>query len=103
MRRVIIAIPLLALAIVSCAEQRAKWAAAHAEIHASPPLSHSDVLEIARLISHATTDPIIAIDRTSSVRRRERVIVVCRLAYGGATAYTVEKAGPSWHILTESD
>ena len=99
MRALKAAVPLIAFALVSCAEQSASWAAAHAEIHGSPPLTRTDVLEIARLICRTTTDPIIAFYRAHRVRGRERVIVVTRLEFGGASGYTVEKTGSFWRIL----
>jgi hypothetical protein len=96
-----LAICFAALLMASCAEQRASWALTHAEVHAKPPLSASDLQQITRLVSRATPDPIVLINRTYPEKGHERVDVLTASNVSPATAFILEKSDSSWHIISQ--
>ena len=100
MRPTLVALAIFAL--TSCAADRYRWNLAHAQITGRATLPRADVEVIVRIVTDATVDPILSIDRAKNANGRERVSVTVGASTGSGEDFELEKIAGKWRIVSRS-
>jgi hypothetical protein len=99
-----IGVAILLLALCGCAEDRYRWSLSHARI--SPKarqLPQSDLEEIIRIITAASSNVIIGVGQSCTERTLDEMHVVTEYSEDRVMVYDLKKTDGRWKITDHGD